>query len=91
MNPPEKKTITLYRLKEGSPCSILGATVNISSVFQQHLDNLSPAPRGRLVESCVASVIAPIHLPDVLLKTILNHILQHRMSLDNTAQRCAGI
>lgn len=73
--------------QEGSPCSILGATVDISTVFQQHLDNLSPASRGRLMQSCVTCIITPIDLPDVLLKTVLNYILQHRVRRDNMVQR----
>lgn len=61
-----------------SPCSVLGATVDIGPVFQQHLDNLSPASRGRLVESSVTGVIPPVDLPDVLLETVLNDILQRQ-------------
>lgn len=63
---------------EASPCPILGATVDVSAMLQQHLDNLSPASRGRLMESCVTGIVAPIDLPDVLLKTVLNYILQGR-------------
>lgn len=67
---------------EASPCSILGTTVDVGTVFQQHLDNLGPASRGRLVESCVTGVIAPIDLPDVLLKAVLDYILQSRGKTD---------
>lgn len=63
---------------KASPCSILSATVDICAVFQQHLDNLRPASRGRLMESCVTGVVSPIDLPDVLLKTILDYILHNR-------------
>lgn len=45
-------------------------------MFYQHLDDLGPAPRGRLVERCVTGIITPIDLPDILLQTVQNHILQ---------------
>lgn len=64
-------------LPEASPCSILSTTIDICTIVQQHLDNLSPAPGGRLMESCVTGIITPIDLPDVLFKTILDYVLQN--------------
>lgn len=64
-------------LPETSPCSILSTTIDICTIVQQHLDNLSPAPGGRLMESCVTGIITPIDLPDVLFETILDYILQN--------------
>lgn len=63
------------RAHEASPCPVLSATVDVRAVFQQHLDDLSPASGGRLMESRVTGIIAPVYLPDVLFKTVLNHIL----------------
>lgn len=71
-----------------SPCSVLGATVDIGPVFQQHLDNLSPASRGRLVESSVTGVIPPVDLPDVLLQTVLNDILQRQTTRFTGVNSC---
>jgi len=67
---------------EASPRPILGAAVDVSAVPQQHLDNLSPASRGRFVERRVPGVIAAIDLADVLFETVLDHILHNGGSTD---------
>ena len=59
-----------------SPCSVLGAAVDVGAVLQQHLDDMAPASRAGLVESCVTCVVTPIDLPHILLQTIVHHILQ---------------
>lgn len=79
--------MTLNPAQESSPCSILGATVDVCTVFQQHLDNLSPASRGCLMESCITSIITAIDLPDVLLQTILDYVLQHKVRTHKMGQR----
>lgn len=66
-----------------SPRSVLGAAVDVGAVLQQHLDNLGPTSRGRLVEGRVTGIVTPINLPDVLLQAVLNHVLRHREKKKN--------
>lgn len=76
--------MAVHPAQVGSPCSVLGATVDISTVFQQHLDDLGPASRGRFVEGRVPGIVTPIHFPDVLLQAVLNYILQQSGETDGS-------
>lgn len=68
----------MTRPPPASPCPILGAAVDVGGVLQQHLDDLSPASGGRLVQRRVAGVIAPVDLADVLFQTVLDDVLHKR-------------
>lgn len=65
--------------RETSPCTVLGTAVDVSPMVQQHLDDLSPAPRTGFMEGCVTCIVTAIDLPDVLLKTVENYILRAKV------------